>query len=646
MRGACVQALVLALWFCSLAHGETQSIMRLPLQQWQLHRGDDARCLAGNDPGCTWTDMSAARVNPNYLFDSYYRISVPLPAAFKSAPQLGLLVEGFEPVYEVFVGGKRAGGSGSFTTHIGPQYARQIVSFPSSLAEGGRLQITIHSLGLLTAIPVGRFSPALGRPEDLEEFRNVETLRYLAASWEHYLAWLTTMGAGLMFFLLFAVNTRLKEYFWLGAKLATIPVLRIMEFASVVNLSVPDWMALAVYCVGNGLLVVFAIEFAFAFLSRPVPRIWRVVELAGLAAIPRLLLLLPLAPRTIDSMAWVLTSPLLNNVFIGSLAVAAFAALVMLPVCFQSGLPEMRWIGVATVALILVEFNRQLGNFRLPSVPEQFAVGTLELDVRPLVYLVFAVLMLVSMTFRFRRIQDHGRQIQQELAAARSVQQILIPDVPEHVEGLTIESVYLPAQEVGGDFFQVVPVKASGDPGGPEQPCAFVVLGDVSGKGLKAAMIVSLLVGALRSFAETTTSPAELLSGLNRRLIGRMRGFTTCVALAIYPSGKVILSNAGHLDPYVGGVPLETEHNLPLGILEETIYTERPFHLNTNQKLTLMTDGIVEAANADTDELFGFERTLAVSEHRASEIARAASTFALGAPQADDMTVLTITRSC
>jgi hypothetical protein len=529
LRAACV--FVLALWFCALAQGQTQSILRLPLQQWQLHRGDDARCLAWNDPGCSWTEMSAARANPNYLFDSYYRISVPLPAALRNAPQLGLLVEGFEPVYEVFVGGQRVGGSGSFTTHIGPQYARQIVSFPASLAADGRVQITIHSLGLLTSIPVGRFSPVLGRPEELEQFRNVETLGYLAASWEHYLAWLTTMGAGL------------------------------------------------------------------------------------------------------------------NNVFIGSLAVAAFAALVMLPVCFRSPLPEMRWIGVATVALILVEFNRQLGNFRLPSVAEQFAVGPLELDFRPLVYLVFAVLMLVSMTFRFRRIQDHGRQIEQELAAARSVQQILIPDVPERVEGLTIESVYLPAQEVGGDFFQVVPVHLTGDPGGPEHPCAFVVLRDVSGKGLKAAMIVSLLVSALRSYAETTSSPAELLSGLNRRLIGRMRGFTTCVALAIYPSGKVILSNAGHLDPYVGGVALETEHNLPLGILEGTIYTERLFQLKANEKLMLLTDGVVEAANAETEELFGFERTLAVTDRRATEIARAACTFAMGAPQADDITVLTITRS-
>ena len=120
-------------------------------------------------------------------------------------------------------------------------------------------------------------------------------------------------------------------------------------------------------------------------------------------------------------------------------------------------------------------------------------------------WLLFAVVMLIAMTFRLRRIQDRNREVEQEMAAARSVQQILIPDELPSIPGLTIESAYLPAQDVGGDFFQILPIPNAAD---PERPSAFIVLGDVSGKGLKAAMTVSLIVGTLAEQAPVT-APAR-----------------------------------------------------------------------------------------------------------------------------------------
>jgi serine phosphatase RsbU (regulator of sigma subunit) len=262
--------------------------------------------------------------------------------------------------------------------------------------------------------------------------------------------------------------------------------------------------------------------------------------------------------------------------------------------------------------------------------------GTLEFDLRPVAWLLFAIVMLIAMTFRLRRIQDRNRIVEQEMAAARSVQQILIPDELPAIPGLRIESAYMPAQEVGGDFFQILPIPTSVD---PTKPSAFIVLGDVSGKGLKAAMTVSLIVGTLRTYAESCTSPSALLAGLNRRLCGRGDGFATCLVLMVELSGKITLANAGHPNPYLNGIEIETEANLPLGLDTSARYSEISFHLGPNQLCTLVTDGVIEAISA-SGELYGFDRTQAMSNKPANTIAEAAREFG----QQDDITVLTIIR--
>ncbi len=99
------------------------------------------------------------------------------------------------------------------------------------------------------------------------------------------------------------------------------------------------------------------------------------------------------------------------------------------------------------------------------------------------------------------------------------------------------------------------------------------------------------------------------------------------------------LANAGHLAPYHNGEEVMVQPGLPLGIVAETVYEERIFRLQPGDQLTLMSDGVVEAQNA-RGELFGFERTQALSREPADAIAAAARRFG----QADDITVLTLTR--
>jgi serine phosphatase RsbU (regulator of sigma subunit) len=166
------------------------------------------------------------------------------------------------------------------------------------------------------------------------------------------------------------------------------------------------------------------------------------------------------------------------------------------------------------------------------------------------------------------------------------------------------------------------------------------VIGDVSGKGVKAAMLVALIIGTLRTIAEETEEPQMILERLNRRLVGRMEGgFATCLCARITADGLMSVANAGHLAPWVDGNEIEVPHDLPLGIVEDLEYSERHLQLLENNTLTFISDGVVEAKNG-RKELFGFERARALSAQSASYIAEAAKEFG----QEDDITVLTIQR--
>jgi hypothetical protein len=248
---------------------------------------------------------------------------------------------------------------------------------------------------------------------------------------------------------------------------------------------------------------------------------------------------------------------------------------------------------------------------------------------------VFAVPYLLSIGLliflRYNRVSRDQAQTQAELESARTIQQILIPEEQPNIPGFQIECVYHPAQQVGGDFFQILPLEGGG---------VLAVLGDVSGKGLPAALSVALLVGTLRSLAETTTDPGEILAGLNGPLFGRSKGFTTAVAVRIAPSGAAEFASAGHLNPYLNGRELPLDAGLPLGLTSATVYEKTRITLATGDTLTLLTDGVLEARHLKTKELFGFDRTLAISALPAAEIAATAQLFG----QEDDIAVLKLTR--
>lgn len=227
--------------------------------------------------------------------------------------------------------------------------------------------------------------------------------------------------------------------------------------------------------------------------------------------------------------------------------------------------------------------------------------------------------------------------LEQELASARELQEVLIPEKTPALPGFSVSSAYHPALEVGGDFFQIIPLDARA-PGS-----TLVVLGDVSGKGLRAAMAVSLIVGAVRTLAEITASPAEILAGLSRRLHGRLQGgFTTCLALRLDPGGGCTIASAGHPAPFLNDKEIEIDGALPLGIDPDFKYEEKQIQIVPGDRCALYTDGLLEARSPD-GEIFSFERLQEL--FATAPDAAKASEVAVSFGQEDDITVLTLTRT-
>jgi hypothetical protein len=315
-------------------------------------------------------------------------------------------------------------------------------------------------------------------------------------------------------------------------------------------------------------------------------------------------------------------------------------ALVLVGLAVRKKLAPSRWVvaifafatGLCLDAVILLQQGRRFTHWTIADTIASplFTIGDSAFDAQTLAStgLIFAIVYAVYGYV----VEESRRQssIAQEMRNAREVQQVLVPNEPPEVPGFKFESAYKPAGEVGGDFFQVVPTKDGG---------VLVVIGDVSGKGMPAAMTVSLLVGMLRTLAYYTQRPGEILAAMNRRMLTRSNGgFTTCLAVRVDANGLITAANAGHLAPYRNGEEIELENGFPLGIAAGVVYAETKLHLEPNDTLTFISDGVVEARNA-SGELLGFERTQALSMESAEKVAQAAEEFG----QEDDITVLRLT---
>src|ERR687898_282531 len=251
---------------------------------------------------------------------------------------------------------------------------------------------------------------------------------------------------------------------------------------------------------------------------------------------------------------------------------------------------------------------------------------------------------------RLEQERMERERIEQELEVARSIQRASLPEEVPTLKGWQISPFYQPAREVGGDFYDFH-LLSEGRLG--------VVVGDATGKGVPAALVMSTTLGMLRLAAQSYSSPGQMLQGVNEVLCPYIPSnmFVTCFYAILDPeSGLLRYANAGHDLPYLhhhdGDAEELRARGMPLGLMPAMSYEEKEIVLQEGDSALLYTDGLVEAHDPQR-EMFGFPRlqTL-VSEHGGEErLLEAAlleelySFVGEGWEQEDDITLLTLRRS-
>lgn len=605
---------------------------------WLFKVGDDPAWAQASYDDSQWTVIDPSKSVKSYLSNArppvvWYRLHV------KVAPnqtRLGLEEWNLSSAFDIYVNGQKLLNAGRVAPFVPSTFsARLLAGIPDSSVETGSfviaMRVHIAQNDWISAYPA--FYPSnllLGQEAALRGNLWLEVIGENALHWFYALSML---GLGVIALALFTAQRQQREYLLLALlSLAIVLNEPLRTFQLFQNL--PAWIAYVsgIFTVAN---LVLQVLMYLAFLRMPVRRWIQIfLALAGIGILSN-------SAQTAHAV---------GNSFTFVLGVAPELSLIAAVIPFLLILQWRRGNREAGILLIpavvsSLTIYAQLGGFLLSLIPAfspaanrfliaafNWIVGPFNIYVGDIYGCVFAISLAVILVLRSTRIAAQQAHIETELAAAREVQQIILPEQIESVPGFSVEAAYEPAQQVGGDFFQVLPA-AEGS--------LLLVIGDVAGKGLPAAMLVSVLVGAIRGVAEYTSEPAELLANLNQRLMGRVAGnLSTAMAARIFPDGSVALANAGHLPPYLDGKEVEVPGALPLGARAGTRYETVRFLLPRGSRLTFYSDGIVEAQN-EAGELFGFDRSGSIAMHPVAKIIEAAKLHG----QCDDMTVIAITRA-
>jgi serine phosphatase RsbU (regulator of sigma subunit) len=256
--------------------------------------------------------------------------------------------------------------------------------------------------------------------------------------------------------------------------------------------------------------------------------------------------------------------------------------------------------------------------------------------------------MRVGQLVRQQQAEARDRErIEQELKVAQLIQQQFLPKSLPDLPSWHVAAFYRPARTVGGDFYDFIPL-----PDGR----LMVVIGDVTDKGVPAALVMASTHALLRGAAPRLISPGPVLAQVNDLLCADIPAhmFVTCLALVLDPAtGQLEFANAGHDVPYVrtgGGVAELRARGMPLGLMPGMDYEEKTFQMRPGDSVLLHSDGLAEAHSPDR-EMFGFPRVAAlVGESEAGEALIDACLAALAAftgpdhEQEDDITLVTIER--
>jgi Stage II sporulation protein E (SpoIIE) len=616
---------------------------------WQFHTGDDLAWASPTFNDSAWEGIQTdkpwgAQQHFNYTGYGWYRRHITMDQTTDPSLDLSIYIRHIDDIYEIYWNGTKIGGLGKMPPHPVWYWQPPAQSYPFGKPGSGVLAIRVWKAAPTsfdTGVTGGPVSPPLiGTSAAIASYiaqRNYGWLQsrlyvgglvilYSLVGTLSLLAWLSDRSRKLLLWMAFFAFTPLGLQLLAGFR---IPIAYILSL----SLQQPIFS-----------LQDISLWFLLLYLLQldDNPRLVRWTKIFAVISI---------TTGTLDGLLGVIdpSGPLgtfsqwADGVFTVVFTSVEVFPLILIPFAFKKRHTTATWL-VAIFAFLteMISVTRiaseQGRRFTHWTIDEKITAPIFTIDHNNFtIYLLSYTFLFISIVYAVYRYSadENKRQvaIEQEFKSAQELQRILIPENLPPLPGFAVTSAYRPAQQVGGDFFQLI-THSDGS--------TLFIIGDVSGKGLKAAMTVSLLVGTLRTLAEIFEDPAEILSGLNRRMHGRMQnGFVTCLALRLEPDGTCIFANAGHLPPFLNDQELTLHPELPLGLVPSASYDKTTVQLQVGDRLTLYTDGLLEA-RSPSGELFSFGRLhdLMTTHPDARQASEAAVTFG----QDDDITVLTITR--
>ena len=624
---------------------------------WQFHLGDDASFALPQTADATglqgWEALSpdatwGAQGHPAYTGYGWYRKHLHLTTSPGAEPDIAMLIRHIDDAYEIYWNGKLVGHYGTMPPNSSYLWTPPPQTFGLGPIRDGVLALRVWKapLNSFDTDQLGglNYAPLIGSPSAITALKAQSDYSWLRS--RQYTFGLTSLYVlvALLGLLAWLRNRSQNVLLWLAVFCAAPPTSTFL-----VGLRLPftynfalGWLqpVLAIQDIGLWFLLLYLLKLNEVGWIYRLTRIIAIVSIVsasldGLLTLndwsdPRITMWAQIADATLTLIFTVLEAyPLLLvgmalrkklDLSTWLLAIAAFIAemLSVVRIAVEQGSRYTHWTIGNKLTAPLFTIN---GNVFIP----QTITNSLLL------------LAIIYAAYRYVRDAIHRQgALEQEFKSARELQQVLIPDVLPELPGFAVTSAYRPAQEVGGDFFQIIPLE------GESAGSTMILLGDVSGKGLRAAMTVSLIVGATRTLAKFAPNPAELLSELNTRLFGRMQfGFTTCLAMRLSPDGRCTIASAGHPAPFLNQHELDLPGALPLGVVADAVYKETTVNLGEGDHFALYTDGLLEA-RSPSGEIFSFARLDALFSSRpnADQATQAAVDFG----QDDDITVLTLTR--
>jgi serine phosphatase RsbU (regulator of sigma subunit) len=614
---------------------------------WRFRTGDDLAWAQTDFDDSNWDSMDLTprrgsasagwtkRGYAGYSGYAWYRLRVDVQGAHRG---LALkMPDQADDAYQVYVNGQLIGEFGKFGEHRVTAYPAlpEAFSLPSG-TDNGTITIAIRmwmdSATRFTSPDAGGLHgpPALGYASligDLIRLDYDDTAHIIGSAFVEEMILLMAL---LMTVTLFWLDRQEKAYLWL----ALVCVVTLLGVAIQLSVNFTAWIGQTAAVVLTdvtltqlriGLWVLF---WGYWFRLKRIGRLhWVVWPLVAILVMATAMIRPPLYGQEVPV-------HYASFIFLLVLVVKLGLGLLLFLVAFR-GFTTQRtegWMAATAVLLVFgANYQHELRQIHMTTTLTvfgfTFSLGT----VAAVASLLIITAMLLRRFIQAQALKEHWKM---EIQQAQQVQQVLIPHELPQVDGLTIESEYRPAREVGGDFFQILPLEIPGT--------VLVVVGDVTGKGMQAGMLVALIVGAIRASVLHSIDPVEILHEVNDQLFERQHAIATCLILRIDPDGTVNIANAGQLPPYLNGVEFGMDGAFPLGIVPNADFSIASFVMEQGDSLFLMSDGVVEAQDSH-GTLFGFDRISELLRQQATSerIAQAAQEFG----QEDDILVLQVRRN-